>query len=121
MPSTDFRLPDSILTADSTSGALPRYKILGDGSNNPESRNDFRLYPNPTARPDTMLDDGYAKIPLGFTYRYNDTDFDSMYVSINGFITFDVPPGTAEITRDPKCLFIYDVGGSVPNNVIAPY
>ena len=100
---------------------MPRYVILGDGVNNTARRNDFRLYPNPDQRADSNLSNGYAKIPLGFTYRYNDSDYDSIYISINGFITFDVPPGNSEITQDPRCLFQYSIGGSVPNNVIAPY
>jgi len=100
---------------------MPRYVILGDGNNNLALRNDFRLYPNPGQRPDTLLDDGYAVVPLGFSYRYNNVDYDSIYVSINGFITFDVPPGNTEITRDPRCLFRYAPSGGVPNNVVAPY
>jgi len=113
-------LPTSITSAP-VNGVGFRYYILRDGANNLERVNDFRLYPNPQGRPDTALCDGYAKIPLGFSYRFNDNDYDSIYVSINGFITFEEPRGNSEITRDPKCLFRFDIGGSIPNNVIAPY
>jgi hypothetical protein len=90
--------------------------------------NQFRLYPNPATRPDNNLDDGYAELELrdattgvSWTYRYNGVDYDRIYISLNGFITFDVPPGQAEVARDPNGLFLNDVGGSIPTNVVAPY
>ena len=84
--------------------------------------NDFRLFPSPTVRPDNNLDDGYAVIDdIGFSYRFNNKDYRKIYVSINGFITFEEPPGNEIITRDPNCLFINDAGGAIPTNVIAPY
>jgi hypothetical protein len=95
------------------------FKVLNDGLNT--GLNDFRLYRNPTVRPDSTLDDGYAEVPLGFTYRFNAKNYTKVYVSINGFVTFDVPPGNEAITRDPNCLFINDAGGAIPTNVIAPY
>jgi hypothetical protein len=72
---------------------------------------------SPTA--DTELDDGYAKIPLGFTYRYNDSNYHEVYVSINGFITFELPPNITELSRRDTNLFRSANG--VPSNVIAPY
>jgi hypothetical protein len=115
---SDFRLPDSILTASPT-GADLRYVVLRDGVNSTE--NDFRLYPNPNSRPDVDLSNGCAVVPLGFTYRYNGISYSSVYVSINGFITFDEPPGNMDASKDSDALFKHVPGGGVPNNVVAPY
>jgi len=68
---------------------------------------------------DTELDDGYAKIPLGFSYRYNDSTYSSVYVSINGFITFDPPQNNTVLSRRDTNFFRAGVG--LPSNVIAPY
>jgi len=65
------------------------------------------------------LDDGYAYIqfPNGETYNYNGRLYSGVYVSINGFLTFDntklVP------AKQPIGLFINS--SSYPDNVIAPY
>ena len=143
---TRFRLTDSLYDVLRMRADDP-IATGGEVSNNPDSRykffiladgfrqdpinaarvlpNDFRLYPNPINRPDANLDDGYAEVNLGFTYRFNAKNYTKVYVSINGFVTFEDPtigpPGNELITRDPNCLFINDAGGSIPQNVIAPY
>jgi len=110
----DFRLPDSLQA---------KFVILNDRYNNIDGRNDFRFYPNPSAahRADSLLDDGYAMVPLGFTYRFNGENYREVYVSINGFVTFIEPRGAAEVTRDPGCLFKTVIDGSTGSNIIAPY
>ncbi|MCL2039520.1 MAG: T9SS type A sorting domain-containing protein [Bacteroidetes bacterium] len=110
----DFKLPQAL---------QDDFVVFTDGvSTGPATYNSFRLFPSPATRPDNNLDDGYAIISdIGFSYRFNDKDYDRIYVSINGFITFEEPPGNEIITRDPNCLFINDVGGAIPTNVIAPY
>lgn len=71
---------------------------------------------------DIDLNDGYAVVDLGFTYRYNDEDYSKVWVSINGFVTFThtTPPSDVVVARDPEGLFIVDAG-STPVNVIAPF
>lgn len=65
------------------------------------------------------LDDGYAYIqfPNGDTYNYNGRVYSGVYVSINGFLTFDntklVP------AKQPIGLFINS--SSYPDNVVSPY
>lgn len=110
----DFKLP-AALQAD--------FVVFRDGTSSGAGVvNDFCLFPSPASRKDNNLDDGYAIIEnIGFSYRFNGKDYTKIYVSINGFITFEEPPGNEIITRDPKCLFINDAGGAVPTNVIAPY
>lgn len=73
----------------------------------------------PNNQPDIELNDGYYELPLGFTYRYNGADYDKVWISINGFLTFDQPPSLVEISRDPTGLFRID--NSTPNNVVAPF
>lgn len=75
---------------------------------------------------DAELDDGYARVNLsGWTYRYNGVDYGTLYVSINGYVTFDLPPlyagETSEAASNPGGLFTHDPSGSTPTNVIAPY
>lgn len=81
------------------------------------SEDDFVLPPN--NQKDLELNDGYYELPLGFTYRYNGVDYTRVWISINGFITFDQPPSLVEVARDPEGLFRID--NSTPNNIIAPF
>ncbi len=65
------------------------------------------------------LDDGYAYVafPTGFQFNYNGRVFTGMYVSVNGFITFD---GTKLLpAKQAQGLFINS--SSYPDNVIAPF
>ncbi len=67
----------------------------------------FSGFPNP--------DDGVAgPIPLGFTFEYDNQEFDQVYISVNGFINF----GVSYITNDPMTVFSANNG---PNLTIAPY
>ncbi|MBK7184370.1 MAG: hypothetical protein IPH85_00325 [Ignavibacteria bacterium] len=65
------------------------------------------------------LDDGYAfvQFPSGIVYNYNGRNYTGVYVSVNGFITFDntklVP------AKQSQGLFINS--SSYPDNVIAPF
>ena len=65
------------------------------------------------------LDDGYARInfPAGFRFNFNGTVFDGIWVSVNGFATFD---GTKLVpAKDGAGLFTNSA--SFPDNVIAPF
>lgn len=68
----------------------------------------FNLFVNP--------DDGVTKtpLPLGFNFEYDGQLFDRIYVSINGFATFD----KQYISSDPITLFRPTNG---PNLTLAPY
>lgn len=65
------------------------------------------------------LDDGYSfvQFPSGVVYNYNGRNYTGVYVSVNGFITFDniklVP------AKQSQGLFINS--SSYPDNVIAPF
>lgn len=76
---------------------------------------------NFTVPPSTAmdLDNGYAKIPLGFKYRFNDKDYEYIWVSVNGFITFDAPKSSGNSEQEAKKLF--SISASNPNEVLAPY
>lgn len=65
------------------------------------------------------LDDGYSYIqfPANFTFRYNGVDFNGIYVSVNGFATFD---GTKLVpAKQSAGLFVNS--SSYPDNVLAPF
>lgn len=82
---------------------------------------DFKLnFAAPTPPVDTELDDGYAEVPLGFDYGFNDSIYSRVYVSIDGFITFSAPQfDPAQLSRNNQNLFNAPIGA--PINVISPY
>ncbi len=65
------------------------------------------------------LDDGYAYIqfPAGVVYNYNGTLYSGVYVSVNGFLTFDNTKRVA--AKNPIGLFINS--SSYPDNAVAPF
>jgi len=66
------------------------------------------------------LDDGYSNpggIPIGFPFEFNGEVYNSVWVCINGFLTFSQPPFYP--SKQPQGLFIQNV--SYPINVIAPF
>jgi len=63
------------------------------------------------------LDDGYATVQMPFTFNFNGTSFTHLYVSVNGFVTFD---GTKLLpAKQSAGLFINSA--SFPDNVLAPF
>ncbi len=80
------------------------------------------LYPTDFDLPpfvgDPDFDDGYAKIDIGFDFEYNSDVYNTVWVCVNGFITFNDPLYTkADVSRG---LFV-DEPSTYPRNVIAPY
>ena len=80
------------------------------------------LAPTQFVMPPTFVndvDDGYAYIqfPAGVVYNYNGVNYSGVYVSVNGFLTFDsrklVP------AKQSQGLFINSA--SYPDNVVAPF
>lgn len=80
------------------------------------------IQPSQFVLPPTFVndpDDGYAfvQFPSGIVYNYNGRNYTGVYVSVNGFITFDntklVP------AKQSQGLFINS--SSYPDNVIAPF
>ena len=66
------------------------------------------------------LDDGYsnqAGIPIGFPFEFNGEVYNSLWICVNGFITFSQPPFYP--SKQPQGLFVQNV--SYPINVIAPF
>ncbi len=94
------------------------YDISAEATSNEIYVNQFFLPPNESF---IDRDNGYAKIPIGFTYDFNGNPYNEVWVNINGFITFvspgNYPPFIPSV--DPQGLFISS--SSYPDNVIAPY
>lgn len=73
-------------------------------------------------------DDGYVKVPIGFSFEFNGEIYDNVFINVNGFITFGrmdngrliEPPLLMEATRTPIEAFFND-DPSYPVNVIAPF
>ncbi len=64
------------------------------------------------------MDDGYARIEIGFDFGFNSDVYNTVWVCVNGFITFNEPLYTrADVSRG---LFI-DEPSTYPRNVVAPY
>lgn len=62
-------------------------------------------------------DDGYYKVDIGFPFEFNGDVYTSVYICVNGFITFNEPLNTVQ--RNPTNLFT-DFS-TFANNVIAPF
>ncbi len=60
--------------------------------------------------------DGWARVDLPFTFNFAGTDYNSMAVSANGYVTFDLPKGIYS-ERDNFLI----PGFAQPNNFIAPF
>lgn len=94
------------------------YDITAEATSQEVYINQFFLPPN-----ESVVDknNGYAKIPIGFTFEFNGTPYNEVWVCINGFITFvssgNYPPFVPSI--DPLGLFISS--SSYPDNVVAPF
>jgi hypothetical protein len=65
------------------------------------------------------LDDGYAYIqfPNGETYNYNGRLYSGVYVSINGFLTFD----NTKLVPAKQSIGLFINSSSYPDNVVSPY
>jgi hypothetical protein len=91
-----------------------------DAKNNPfvsvKQASDFWVMPTRTKRD---KDDGYVEVKFNqnFRFNFNGVSYDRMFVSVNGFITFSMPPNV--LAKDPKALF--SIENSYADNVIAPY
>jgi hypothetical protein len=65
------------------------------------------------------LDDGYAYIqfPNGETYNYNGRLYTGVYVSVNGFLTFD----NTKLVPAKQSIGLFINSSSYPDNVVSPY
>jgi hypothetical protein len=65
------------------------------------------------------LDDGYARIdfPQSFRFNYNGTVHSSVFVSVNGFITFD----NTKLVPAKQSVGLFTNSSSYPDNAIAPF
>lgn len=64
------------------------------------------------------VDNGYTKVDLGFDFEYNGEIYNSVYVCINGFVTFSQPLNLPQNLQEG--LFI-DLPSSFQTNVLAPF
>ena len=65
------------------------------------------------------LDDGYSYIqfPNGETYNYNGRLYSGVYVSINGFLTFD----NTKLVPAKQSIGLFINSSSYPDNAVSPY
>lgn len=65
------------------------------------------------------LDDGYAfvQFPVGFQLNYNGAIYTGIYVSINGFATFDA----TKLVPAKQSIGLFLNSASYPDNVVAPF
>ncbi len=102
------------------------YAELNDNEKTVIPRDEFILPPTT----DVDYDDGYYQVDLGFDFEYNGEVYSSIYINVNGFVTFSKyelnkhgqmvlvdPPMTAAV--DAEALFIES--SSYPVNVLAPF
>lgn len=62
-------------------------------------------------------DNGYVEYTLPFKFRFGGVDREAIYISANGFITFNQPKNLA--ATNPNALFTME--SSYSENVVAPY
>jgi len=62
----------------------------------------------------TPLDDGYVQLPVGFSFKYYGTLYTQVYLSTNGFLTFN-PVTEAWYTNGQL------QSATEPNNIICPF
>lgn len=80
---------------------------------------DFKVPPTYTV---SNADEGYCLIDLGspigsFVFNYNGVDYTKVWVSVNGFISFDAPPNV--FANEQKALF--EIQNSYADNIVAPF
>src|SRR5262245_28434161 len=77
--------------------------------------------PNYLFNGEANADDGYATIPIGFTFNYNGTSYTSVTICANGFLTFATIPNNTDTwvnglgTVTPSAGFT-----AVPRPILAP-
>ena len=113
---SDFENPT--LSGENNDGSKKQYyDIMADPLKTEIAATEFGLPPSFAQD----LNDGYAKIPLGFTFEFNGSEYNYVWVCVNGFITFvrsgDYPPFLP--ANYPNALFINSAG--YPKNVVAPF
>lgn len=65
------------------------------------------------------VDDGYAYVafPTGFQFRFNGNLYNGIYVSINGFATFD----NTKLVPAKQSIGLFTNSASYPDNAVAPF
>ncbi|MBN2543612.1 T9SS type A sorting domain-containing protein [bacterium] len=62
-----------------------------------------------------LADDGRAGLALPFTFRFYGTDYESLWVCSNGWLSLGSDPGTNDYGNDPM------PAGTIPTTIIAPF
>jgi hypothetical protein len=66
-------------------------------------------------------DDGYASIPIGFTFNYNGTNYTNVTVCANGFVTFGtIPTNTDTWVNGLGAVTPTSGFTNVPRPILAP-
>jgi|GEM_PF-5106743 len=60
-------------------------------------------------------EDGTEQIPIGFSFPFYGTTYTNVYVSVNGFLTFNAPGGLYYINSD------FPTSAGVPGSMVAPW
>ena len=66
----------------------------------------------------TNKEDGTEQIPIGFSFPFYAGSYTNVYVSVNGFLTFDNPGGSLYFTNND---FPNSSSASVPGSMVAPW
>lgn len=80
---------------------------------------DFRLPPQLGASDPADRDDGYVRVNLPFQFAFNGTVYSSVWISVNGFLTFTNTTPPTIPADNPQGLFTNTQ--SAPKNVVAPF
>jgi len=104
---------------------VPRQTYIALDASNLDVKQVTQLGLPPNITQNNDLNDGYARIPIGFEFEFNGEAYTHVYVNANGFLTFgkrvgnqyQLPPFTRP--NNPTALFTEET--SFPINVIAPY
>lgn len=116
------------------------YRELGSSdSKSPIPASMFALPPNFIQGTSTGRDDGFYQRSLPFTFEFNGEEYNSIWISVNGFIMFtppnELPPATLpsknsdDIDADGDPIgtgfkyadWFFYFNASYPKNIIAPY
>lgn len=97
------------------------YETLVEGASDVTLLNasEFKVPPTYTL---SNADEGYCLVDLGtlavpFVFNYNGVDYTKVWVSVNGFISFDAPPNV--FANQQEALFTIE--NSYADNIVAPF
>lgn len=97
--------------------SVESYRELKGGITN-HSADKFFDYVNQQKTSTINDDDGYTEVNLPFNFGFRGRSYNKIWISVNGFITFDPPKSLPQ--NDAEGLFT-DANTTFQTNVVAPY